>query len=69
MQEKKKTLITPEKRSLNVCSKGLRDFRRLLDQLAKQPAPGRYVKAGREVYIPKYAIKGPKSEQEPEINR
>jgi hypothetical protein len=39
VQEKRKTLITPEKRSLNFCSKGLRDFRRLRDQLAKQPAP------------------------------
>ena len=39
MQEKKKTLITPEKRSLNVCSKGLRDFRRLREQLAKQQGP------------------------------
>ena len=41
MQEKKKTLITPEKRSLNVCSKGLRDFRRLREELAKQQAPRR----------------------------
>jgi hypothetical protein len=39
VREKEKTLVTPEKRSLNVCSKGLRDFRRLRDQLAKQPAP------------------------------
>jgi hypothetical protein len=38
VQEKKEKLITPEKRSLNVCSKGLRDFRRLREQLAKQPA-------------------------------
>ena len=39
MEEKRKTLITPEKRSLNVCSKGLRDFRRLREQLAKQQGP------------------------------
>jgi hypothetical protein len=31
--------------------------------------PGRHVKGGREVYVPKYAIKGPKSQQEPEITR
>ena len=36
MQEQKEKLITPEKRRLNVCSKGLRDFRRLREQLAKQ---------------------------------
>ena len=41
MQEKKQKLITPEKRSLNVCNKGLRDFRRLREQLAKQQAPRR----------------------------
>jgi hypothetical protein len=41
VQEKKQKLITPEKRSLNVCSKGLRDFRRLREQLAKQQAPRR----------------------------
>jgi len=39
VEEKRKTLITPEKRSLNVCSKGLRDFRRLREQLAKQQGP------------------------------
>ena len=41
MEEKKEKLITPEKRSLNVYSKGLRDFRRLREQLAKQQAPRR----------------------------
>jgi hypothetical protein len=41
VQEKKQKLITPEKRSLNVCSKGLRNFRRLREQLAKQQAPRR----------------------------
>jgi len=30
---------------------------------------GRRVKAGRTVYVPKYAIKGSKSQQEPEITR
>jgi hypothetical protein len=31
--------------------------------------PGRHVKAGREVYVPKYAIKGARAQQEPEITR
>jgi hypothetical protein len=31
--------------------------------------PGRHIKAGREVYVPKYAIKASKSQQEPEITR
>ena len=43
MQEKKEKLITPEKRSLNVCSKGLRDFRRLREQLRETAG----AKAGR----------------------
>ena len=30
---------------------------------------GRHVKAGREVYLPKYAVKGAGHEQEPDINR
>jgi hypothetical protein len=31
--------------------------------------PGRLVPKGREVYVPKYAIKGARSQQEPEITR
>jgi hypothetical protein len=31
--------------------------------------PGRHVKAGHEVYVPKYAVKGAGHEQEPDINR
>jgi hypothetical protein len=31
--------------------------------------PGRQVKAGHEVYVPKYAIKGAMPQQEPEITR
>jgi hypothetical protein len=31
--------------------------------------PGRRVKAGREVYVPKYAVRSARPEQEPEINR
>jgi hypothetical protein len=55
LEEKKKTLITPEKRSLNLVSKGLRDFRRLREQLAKQLAPSPEQHA--------------RSQQEPEITR
>jgi hypothetical protein len=31
--------------------------------------PGRQVKAGREVYVPKYAVKSARPQQDPEITR
>jgi hypothetical protein len=31
--------------------------------------PGRHVKAGRQVYVPKYAVKSARPQQEPEITR
>jgi hypothetical protein len=31
--------------------------------------PGRHVRAGREVYVPKYAIEGAMPQQEPDITR